>query len=351
MGDTSGPDRPADASPRPRGLVARRLASGIVALAIVTVPFTITAAPAFAVPTPPTTNQTYIPWYTDYDQTVSGVIGSLTDLEGTTRIDVYVTQTPADPLSWTPYCSDGDLGGSTVWVCDSATGSLSPGLNYLAATATNIDGESARGPDIQINLVTTTVITSPGPGAFTNDDTPDWTGTADPALVGDQVDVRIGGATLCSATILATGDWACTTAPPLVEGTHNVYAFTTTNPGFISSDRSITIDTTPPAEAVITSPPATGPPVVFVYPAETDDPTPVIAGTSEPGATINLYQNYSIAACAGGAPIADGAGNWSCTITTPLTVGQFYEFGTTNVDTAGNISTMGTPDTQILLEI
>lgn len=152
-----------------------------------------------------------------------------------------------------------------------------------------------------------------------------------------------------------TGDWSCTTAPALPEGTYDIYAFASPGWSLLSPEQTLTIDTTPPGEAVILSPPATGPyiggPYPFVYPAETNDSTPVISGSSEPGATINLYQDFVIASCAGGAPVADGAGNWSCTITTPLTVGQFYEFGTTNVDAAGNISTMGTPDTQILLEI
>ncbi|MBX3094681.1 MAG: hypothetical protein KF680_09150 [Cryobacterium sp.] len=334
---------------------ARRWAASVTVLAIVVFPLVFGAPAAYAVPPdPPSTDQMFTPWYTDDPQENFGVQGNLIDGQGTTRIDLYVTQDPLDPLSWVPYCSDSPIVSPvTVWFCDPPTSTLSPGVNYLAATATNIDGESLRGNIIEITLVDTPTITSPAPGTLTNDDTPDWVGTADPVLVGGFVDVRetLGGTVLCTGAVDAVGDWSCTTAPALADASYDVFVDVTPGWQLLSAEQTITIDTTPPAEADILSPPPTGPPVGFVYPAETNSLTPVISGTSEPGATINLYQDFVIASCAGGPPVADGAGNWSCTITTPLTVGQFYQFGTTTVDAAGNISTMGTPDTQILLEI
>src|SRR5690606_16388144 len=262
----------------------RRLAAASAAAALIAIPISLAGTPAHAVPpTAPTVQQTFSPWYTDDPQDIDGLQGTITGLEGTTRVDVYVTPTPADPASWVQFCAAPVSGGATIWFCDTESGgSLQPGLNYLAATATNIDGESPLGNLIEILLVDSPVITSHADGALTNDNTPDFFGTADPILVGEIVDVRepIGPTLLCSGIVDAAGDWSCETSPALIDGTYDVFAYAGLS--LFSPEQSLTIDTTPPAEAVITSPPPTGPPVGFVYPSQTNDPTPVISGTSEP---------------------------------------------------------------------
>src|SRR5690606_7035195 len=136
-------------------------------------------------------------------------------------------------------------------------GTLQPGVNGLAATATNDIGEaSLEGNEIFITLVDTPTITSPAPDTLSNDDLPMWVGAADPILAGEDINVQItgGGAMLCTGTITATGDWSCTTSPAMPEATHELFAWTT---GWLvlSDDQLYTVDTTPPGEAVVTSPP------------------------------------------------------------------------------------------------
>lgn len=294
----------------------------------------------------------FTPWITDDPQEIFAVQGNLTPGQAN-EVRLYVG--PSDTGPWSLYCSDTTIGpGDGFWTCDTVVGTLLPGDNYLTATGRNDIGEEsipAPGAEILITLVASPEITSPPSGFVTNDPLIAFSGTSDPLLAGGIANLRDSVTTdiICTSPIDVAGDWSCTPAIPLPNGQNE--QFVEVSPGFslLSIDTVLWIDTTPPVEADILSP--TGPFDGFVYHATTTDTTPVISGVAEPGATINLYQDFAIASCGGGPPIVSGVGTWSCTITTPLTVGQFYEFGTTTVDAAGNISTMGTPDTQILLEI
>lgn len=65
----------------------------------------------------------------------------------------------------------------------------------------------------------------------------------------------------------------------------------------------------------------------------TNDTTPTLRGSAEPGSTITIYANNAVI----GTVKADDSGNWAYTPTTPLTNGT-YAIHTTATDAAGNTS-------------
>lgn len=83
-------------------------------------------------------------------------------------------------------------------------------------------------------------------------------------------------------------------------------------------------DTTAPEAPAITSP-AEG--------SSTDDTTPTVTGTAEPGSTVRVTEGGTVI-CTG---VADASGSWTCTPTTPLAQGT-HTFGATATDAAGNVS-------------
>ncbi|WP_272496288.1 Ig-like domain-containing protein [Nocardioides sp. B-3] len=75
---------------------------------------------------------------------------------------------------------------------------------------------------------------------------------------------------------------------------------------------------------------------MITSPAEgssTADTTPTVTGTAEPGATVTVTEGGVLVCTA----VADPSGNWSCTPTTALPVGQ-HTFTATATDAAGNTS-------------
>ena len=88
------------------------------------------------------------------------------------------------------------------------------------------------------------------------DGLPTFTGTAEP---GATVTVSDGATVLCTATVDGAGNWSCTAATPLTEGSHNINVVATDPAGNTSTtaEVAVNVDSTAPIQTLITSPRST----------------------------------------------------------------------------------------------
>ncbi len=162
------------------------------------------------------------------------------------------------------------------------------------------------------------VINQPANGTLTNNNTPTYTGTGE---AGATIRVLQGSTEICTAVVSAGGTWSCT-ASTRPDGALSVTARATDpagNTGGASPTRTITIDTTPPAAPVVTSP-AQGAQV---------SPNPTISGTAEAQATVVVLQGGN-QLCS---TTANAQGQWSCATT--LGIGN-HTVSARQTDRAGN---------------
>ncbi|SEK93114.1 Myxococcales GC_trans_RRR domain-containing protein/MYXO-CTERM domain-containing protein [Stigmatella aurantiaca] len=216
--------------------------------------------------------------------------------------------TPTAPLA------DGTYAVSAVSI--DAVGNASPASNTNTFT---VDATAPAAP----------VITSPADGSSTGDSTPTITGTAEP---GTTVTVIIDGTPVGTAPVDASGNWTFTPPTPLPEGPHTVTATATDpagNTGPASQPVDFIIDESLPGTPEVTSP---------TNGSATNDPTPVISGTAEPGTTVTVIIDGTPV---GTAPV-DAAGNWTFTPPAPLADGP-HTVIVTATDTTGNVSAPSTP--------
>ena len=189
----------------------------------------------------------------------------------------------------------------------------------------------AAATDLQLsndNSGTPVVITD----GLTNDTTPVLSGSAEP---GSTVTVSDGGTVLGTATVDSEGNWSFTT-PELDPGDHSLTTTVTDpagNTGPASDPIAVTVDTTPPAAAadVVLSNDESGAPVPITE-SVTNDTTPVLSGTADPGTIITVSDGTTVL----GTTTADGSGNWS--FTTPVLSEGDHSLTATVTDAAGNIS-------------
>ncbi|UZK66222.1 putative Ig domain-containing protein [Sphingomonas sp. M1-B02] len=178
---------------------------------------------------------------------------------------------------------------------------LAEGSHTVRARATNGDGiVSADSTTISFIVDTVAppapVITAPVTGTRTNDNTLNFTGTAE---ADSTVRVYIDGAFSGTASLTGT-NWTYA-APLLADATYSFWATATDltgNLGPQSTAGSITIDTVLPAVPVIATPTE----------GQTTSPTPNISGTAEANASVTLTIDAT--------PVvvpADSGGNWSHT--------------------------------------
>ncbi|WP_333855474.1 Ig-like domain-containing protein, partial [Leclercia sp.] len=179
-------------------------------------------------------------------------------------------------------------------------------------------------------------------GQATDDATPGLTGTAEANAT---VTIYDNGALVGTVQASETGDWSWTPTTALGNGSHT---FTTsaidaagnlsaTSPGF-----TLIVDTlkpTPPTIALALDDvgPVTGP---LTSGRTTNDPQPVLTGTSEPNARVQIFEGTTLR----GEGVADGSGNWSIEINTQLDDSQ-HSFTAVATDAAGNASDPSTPFT------
>ncbi|MFC0197083.1 Ig-like domain-containing protein [Microbacterium arthrosphaerae] len=260
--------------------------------------------------------------------------------------DVLTDSTPtitgsAEADSTVTVIIDGEVAGTTTadgtgaWSFTPAS-PLADGEHTVTATARDAAGNT--GPEAEEVIFTidtvaplAPVITAPVGGSTTNDATPAITGTAEP---GSTVTVVIDGTTAGTTTADGTGAWTFTPASPLADGEHTVSATATDAAGQVSpaSDEvTFTVDTTPPAAPIITSP-QNG--------ATTDDATPPVTGTAEPGSTVAVIIDGTLA----GSTTANGQGAWTFTPTSPLGAGA-HTITASATDAAGNVGPASAPVT------
>lgn len=222
------------------------------------------------------------------------------------------------------------VGAQNTWSVDAAQ--LPDGVYTVTATATDAAGNTTTTPANAWTIDTAgpaLTVSAPADGAVTNDNTPDIVGTTEP---GAEVKIIVRDANGNTLQTLfpaedALGNFSIDTASALADGTYTLEVESTDAAGNVTSNPpiSITIDTMAPAVAV--NSPADG--------AVTNDDTPTIGGTSEPGATVQVVVKDANGATVQTLdPMLDAAGNWSVD-TSQLPEGT-YTIEAQSTDAAGN---------------
>ena len=198
---------------------------------------------------------------------------------------------------------------------------LEDGEYQMVATATNAIGNES------IPGVGTLIIDATPPVApeifdlITNDTTPLIRGIAEPESL---VNLNLSGVAGYSTITDADGNWEIQIDRVLSEGIYEVIATATDNAGNESPETNaeLEIDLTPPM-----------PPVV--YSQLTNDTTPTIAGTAEPGTKVSIALNGNLYN-----RDVDINGNWTLELTSPLEEGV-YTIEVVATDLAQNESDTG----------
>jgi len=222
----------------------------------------------------------------------------------------------------TVICSAVATGGN--WTC-TAGAAMAEGNHSLAVSATDAAGNTSTDATLALEIDLTAPATPTiGTANVTGDVTPTFFGTAEP---GSQVAVTVDGVASCTATTNGTGNWSCVAGTALSPGAHAVSAIATDPAGNPSTPATLalTIDTTQPDSPTISSP------------AITSDTTPVFTGTAEPNGTVKVNVD-GVLYCT---TTANGAGNWTCTAATLLTVGS-HAVSAVVTDAANNTSPAAT---------
>ncbi|MBE8908974.1 BapA/Bap/LapF family large adhesin [Enterobacter asburiae] len=176
-------------------------------------------------------------------------------------------------------------------------------------------------------------------GQSTDDTTPTLNGTA---TANATVTVYENGQPVGTVQADATGAWSFTPSTPLASGSHTWTATVTDAAGNVSPtspDFTLIVDTAAPNAPVISQAiddvgSITGP---LTSGQTTDDTVPRLVGTSEPFATVKIYEGTTLV----GTGTADGSGSWSILLTTTLTAGA-HSFTAQATDAAGNTSVSST---------
>ncbi|WP_052696984.1 Ig-like domain-containing protein [Pantoea sp. SM3] len=282
---------------------------------------------------------------------------------GTTNDTTPVLSGRAEPGSTVNVSDNGTVIGSTTVGNDgnwsfTPSSPLSDGSHSLTTTVTDPAGNTGAASAPISVTVDTTIPAAPGnvalsndesgtpvpitSGAATNDVTPVLSGSA---AAGSTITVSDGGTVLGSVVVGSGGTWSFTPTTPLGEGSHSITATTTSPAGNTSAPSSpivITVDTTAPAEAsgLQLNNDSSGTPVPIAADGTTNDTTPVLSGTAEPGSTVNVSDNGTVI----GSATVGSNGSWSFTPTTPLETGS-HSLTTTVTDPAGNTGPETTPIT------
>ncbi|AWN43003.1 hypothetical protein DK389_24040 [Methylobacterium durans] len=200
---------------------------------------------------------------------------------------------------------------------------LPDGTASLTATARDAAGNLS-GPSAAVSVTIDTIApTTPAidPIAPTNDTTPTITGTAEANAT---VTILSGTTVLGTVTADAGGTFSFTPTTPLTDGARPLTATARDAAGNLSGTSpavTLTIDTAAPAAPALASIPLT------------NDNTPTLTGTAEPGATVTILNGTLVL----GTAVADGTGAFSFTPTTPLPDGTTSLTATAR-DAAGNLS-------------
>jgi VCBS repeat-containing protein len=177
-------------------------------------------------------------------------------------------------------------------------------------------------------------------GDLTNDDKPTLSGTAE---ANSTVKIYDNGTFIGTVNADGTGAWTFTPTAALGQGSHNLTVTATDAAGNVSqpSDAfNIKVDSIAPTAPTITQVyddvgTVTGP---VSNNGATNDPTPTLSGSGEPGSTITVYDGLNVL----GTTTVNGSGTWTFTPSTPLLDGP-HSFTVTASDAAGNVTAHSTP--------
>jgi large repetitive protein len=212
--------------------------------------------------------------------------------------------------------------------------SLSQGAHTVATNATDAAGNTGTNSSIISFTVSSTVPATPAAPVLAsgtsplNDNTPDIKGTATP---NSTVTVYVDGNAVGTATADASGSYTYT-LPATGDGPHAITVTATDaadNTSSPSPALNITIDTTPPAQPLITQ--VIGAVVTDFY--TLNDNTPTLKGTAEANSTVTIYANGQPQ----GSVTADASGNFSYTFSSALNDGS-WGVSVRATDAAGNNS-------------
>lgn len=241
------------------------------------------------------------------------------------------------------------LVGSTTATADGewevTTTALADGPHSLKARTVNLNGtESADSLPLDLTI-DTTVPAAPAITAFadntgdptdnvTGDNTPTLDGTAEPLVT---VFVFDGGQPVGNVQTGADGQWSLP-IPTRTDGGHDFTARALDAAGNMSpasSPFTVVIDTAAPGTPAITGfAPDTG----VVGDELTNDATPTLSGTAEPGTTVEVSDGPMVLGTASVGP----GGDWQFTPPTALADGP-HSFTATAFDVAGNPSPPSAP--------
>ncbi|RPH24165.1 type I secretion C-terminal target domain-containing protein [Buttiauxella warmboldiae] len=213
------------------------------------------------------------------------------------------------------------------------TGNTSP--------AAPIDAPDSTAPALPvISVVVDDIATSTenlNSGDTTNDDKPTLRGTAE---AGSTINIYDNGGTTPIGTVTADpdGNWNFTPTTALGQGLHNLTVTATDDDNNTSPAASFTlnVDSIAPLAPAITLvsddvSPLTGP---IPNNGATNDISPTLSGTGEPGSTVTLTLDGATELTTF---TVDSSGTWSYTLATELTEGE-HRFTVTASDAAGNVT-------------
>ena len=177
-------------------------------------------------------------------------------------------------------------------------------------------------------------------GDLTNDDKPTLSGTAE---ANSTVKIYDNGNLIGTVNADGTGAWTFTPTTALGQGSHNLTVTATDAANNVSQPSAafnINVDSIAPTAPTITLVnddvgTVTGP---VSNGGATNDPTPTLSGSGEPGSTITIYDGLNPL----GTTTVNGSGTWTFTPTTPLLDGP-HAFTVTASDAAGNVTAHSPP--------
>ncbi|MGB3492731.1 MAG: Ig-like domain-containing protein [Elainellaceae cyanobacterium] len=214
-------------------------------------------------------------------------------------------------------------GDGTWTVTDGAIAPLADGTYDVVASATNISGTRTDATNGELIVDATAPIITVDT-LFTNDGTPQLTGTVDDANA--SITVIVNGVSY-TAINTGSGTWVLedgSITTPLTDGTYNVQVTATDAIGNIGTDATnseLTVDTVAPT--------------VTVNPKSTGDSTPSLSGTvNDAAATVQVQVNgvtYAATNNSNGTwALADGT-------ITPALIDGVYDVQVSAIDLAGNV--------------
>ncbi|MDK9359064.1 Ig-like domain-containing protein [Lelliottia sp. V106_10] len=295
------------------------------------------------------------PALTSVQDDVGPITGNITD-GGSTNDNRPTFNGTGEIGATVTLLSDGQPFGTAVvnsqgnWTF-TPTAPLADGAHTITISTTDVAGNTST----TNTTFTLTVDTQPPAAPLIINATDDVGAILDPVLNGKTTDdtrPQLNGSAEANATIIiyengvqvgtvqanGSGAWSFTPPSALSNGSHTWTATATDAAGNVSVASpgfTVIVDTIAPLAPAITQAiddvgTVTGP---LGSGQTTDDTLPRLIGTSEPNATINIYEGSTLL----GTTTADASGNWAVTITTALTAGP-HNLVAQATDAAGNNS-------------